>query len=96
MMIRYGVDAPTKTAFARDVSERGLQLQTNSVMQPGTTLQVQLKFPDRTFTLWARVAWAKKVPPQLAYTLHCGMGLEFMDPDPEWPTYYRDVLAGGG
>lgn len=90
LMVRYGVEAPTKTAFARDLSEGGVQIQTNNVLTPGTTLQIELQFPDRTFTLWARVCWAKKVPPQLAYTLHCGMGLEFLQVDPEWVKYFRD------
>jgi hypothetical protein len=92
-MVRYGTDAPTKTAFARDLSERGMQIQTNSVLAPGTTIQLELKFPDRVFTLWARVAWAKRVPAALAYTLHCGMGLEFLEPGPEWTEYYNESRA---
>jgi Tfp pilus assembly protein PilZ len=89
VMVRYGTRAPDKTAFTKNVSETGMFLQTNQVMRPGTTIQVQAEFPDQTFTMWARVVWAKKVPPQLAHVLGAGMGVCFIDPEPEWLEYYK-------
>lgn len=89
-MVRYGTRTPDRTAFTKNVSETGMFLQTNSVFKPGTTIQVQAEFPDRTFTMWARVVWAKKVPPQLAHLLGSGMGICFIDPTSEWIQYYRE------
>lgn len=90
LMIRFGMHGPERTAFTKNVSETGLFLQTNSVFKPGTTIQVQLVFPDREFSMWARVVWSKKVPPELAHILECGMGICFIDPSPEWITFFKD------
>jgi len=95
LKVRFGVDRPERMAFAKDLSERGIQISTNSVLPPGTTLQIELTFPDRTFTLWARVAWAKQVPHRLAHTLPCGMGLDFLEPDPEWQAYFHETVQPG-
>ncbi len=89
VMVRYGVAAADRTAFTKNVSESGLFLQTNMILKPGTTMQVQMRFPDRTFNFWARVVWAKQVPPALAHVLDCGMGIRFVDPGPEWLEYYK-------
>ena len=94
MMVRYGVDKADKTAFTINLSETGVNLKTNTVYKPGTTVQVELKFTDRTFSMWARVIWAKKVPPQLAHVLECGMGLCFVDPTPEWLEYFEAWSKG--
>lgn len=88
LMVRYGVTAPERTAFTKNVSENGLFIHTNLVMRPGTTIQVQVHFPDRTFSHWARVMWAKQVPPQLAHVVECGMGVRFVDPSPDWAEYF--------
>ncbi len=90
VLVRYGVDRPEKTAFTQNLSEGGLYLKTNSVFAPGTVLQLAVEFPDRTFSLWARVAWAKQVPPQLAHVLPCGMGLSLIEPPPEWAAFYAE------
>ncbi len=89
LMVRYGAGSPDKTAFTKNVSDTGLFLQTNSVVQPGTTIQVEIIFPDRSFNMWARVVWAKKVPPQLAHVVACGMGICFIDPPADWIEYYH-------
>ena len=52
VMVRYGTRSPDKAAFTKNVSETGMFLQTNQVMKPGTTIQVQAEFPDQTFTMW--------------------------------------------
>lgn len=96
VMVRFGEGTPTRTAFTKNVSDTGLFLQTNSVYKPGTVLSVEMQFPDRTFSTWARVVWAKKVPPQLAHVLECGMGLCFMEPSPEWLAYFKEWSRGAG
>jgi len=93
--VRYGTDRLEKTAFTRDISATGVFLQTNSVFPPGTTLQLELHFPDRTFEMWARVMWAKRVPAQLAHVLQCGMGLHFLQPPVDWAPFFRQWTGGG-
>ena len=81
---RYGVDALERSAFTSNLSVSGAFLRTNMVYRPGTTIQLELTFPDETVQVWAQVIWSKKVPPQLAQTLHCGMGIRFVNAGPEW------------
>ena len=92
-MVRYGIEKAERTAFTRDLSATGLFIKSNRVFKPGTTIQVEMTFPDRTFTMWARVAWAKKVPPQLSHVLECGMGVCFMNPDPDWLDYSKGLTG---
>jgi Tfp pilus assembly protein PilZ len=87
-MVRFGDDKLNKTGFTANVSEGGLFIRTNSVYPPGATIQVEIDFPERTWRLWARVAWAKKVPARLAHVLSCGMGVSFLDPPDAWYDFY--------
>src|SRR5262245_40589979 len=89
-MVKFGTSTTEKTAFTKNVSHSGMFVHTNNVFKPGSTIQVSLVFPDRQFTMWARVLWAKAVPPQLAHVLECGMGVRFIDPEPEWETYFKE------
>jgi Tfp pilus assembly protein PilZ len=84
IMVRYGLETPEKAAFTRNLSSAGLFLQTNAVFKPGSTLQLKFDFQERSIEIWGRVAWAKRVPPQLAHILECGMGISFIDPPEEW------------
>lgn len=86
---RFGVDKADKTGFTMNLSETGVFIKTNSVFAPGTTLHVELVFSEQKFTMWGRVVWAKKVPAQLAHILNCGMGVCFIDPTPEWLTFFE-------
>ena len=88
LMVRFGVAKPDRTAFTKNISETGLFINTNQVVRPGTMVQVEVHFPDRTFSHWARVVWAKQVPAQLAHIVECGMGIRFMDASADWPEYY--------
>jgi Tfp pilus assembly protein PilZ len=92
-MVKYGTDKADRTAFTKNLSETGLFIGTNNVFKPGTTIQVELKFPDRTFSMWARVVWAKKVPSQLAHVVECGMGVCFVDPSVDWLEFYEQWKA---
>jgi len=94
VMVKYGTDTADKTGFTKNLSATGIRIKTNNVMKPGTTLQVDLKFPDRSVSLWARVVWAKKVPAQLAHVLDCGMGLHFIDPPEDWADYFSRWESG--
>jgi hypothetical protein len=88
LMVRFGETVPDRVGFTANISESGLFLRTNHVFRPGSTIQLAVQFPDRTFTFWGRVIWAKRVPPQLAHILDCGMGLRFVEPSPEWAAFY--------
>ena len=95
-MVRFGVEKAEKTAFTRNVSRSGLFLGTNHVFKPGSTIQVELTLDGRTFSMWARVMWAKKVPAQLAHVLPCGMGVRFIDPDREWLDFFDRLDNASG
>jgi len=86
--VRYGVGKTDRRGFTKNLSEGGVFVHTNNVFKPGTTIQVELEIADRKFNMWARVVWAKKVPPQLAHVLDCGMGLCFVNPPAEWIDFY--------
>jgi uncharacterized protein (TIGR02266 family) len=92
VMVRYGTRATDKTAFTRNISERGLFVQTNSVMAPGSTIQVKVQFPDREFHMWGRVRWAKRAPGQLVGIVAAGMGIKFIEPSAEWLEYFRAYI----
>ena len=96
LKVRYGVQTLDRTAFTNNVSLSGAFLRTNNVFKPGTTLQLEFEFPSQNLALWAQVVWAKKVPPQLAHVLQCGMGLCFIDPSPEWLEFFPRWLAKHG
>jgi Tfp pilus assembly protein PilZ len=96
IMVRYGLSAADKTAFTKNLSETGLFIQTNSVFKPGTTIHVQIQFPNDTVSMWAQVVWAKVVPAQLAHVLECGMGVHFIDPTPDWKAFFLDWKKKAG
>lgn len=96
LMVRFGAHAPDRTGFTQNISVTGLFLKTNSVLPPGTTVAIEIHFPQGTFSQWARVAWAKKVPPQLAHVLECGMGLHYVDPTEAWRTFFEQWKKKGG
>ncbi len=96
LMVRYGVDGPNKTGFTRNISDTGLFIQTNMVVTPGSTLQVQFELLNRQFTIWAKVMWARKVPAQLAQVMQAGMGVKFIDPPEAYTDTYRAWAKSGG
>jgi len=93
-MVRYGAQKPERTGFTTNISPTGLHIKTNSVLPPGSLLQIEIKFPEQVFQLTARVIWAKRVPSQLAHRLHSGMGVRFVDPGEDWLDYFRRWDAG--
>lgn len=94
--VRFGISVPEKTGFSKDISETGMFIRTNQVLNPGSTIQVQIEFPDETFNLWAKVIWAKKVPQQLAHIMDCGMGVHFIEPPAGWLKFCKEWQASLG
>jgi hypothetical protein len=89
ILVRFGTSDLKKGAFTRNVSETGMCLQTNAVYGPGTKIRVQFDLENRTFSMLARVIWAKTVPSKLAHVRRCGMGICFIEPPLDWIQYYN-------
>jgi uncharacterized protein (TIGR02266 family) len=90
LSVRFGIDETDKLGFTRNVSSTGLFVQTNLPLPPGTLIRLEIAFPERTFVMMGRVAWAKKVPAQLAHVLECGMGVRFVQPPPEFKAFFEE------
>ena len=93
-MVRYREGGNQRTAFTKNLSESGLCIKTNSVVTPGTTIEVEITAREKTYSLWAKVVWAKRVPPQLAHILDCGMGVRFIEPSSDWIEFCRQWTGG--
>ncbi len=80
LKLRFGVDYPRKVAFTGDASEGGLYVITGQPERPGTKLLIELSLPDeQQVIVFARVRWAKKVPPNLVRVANKpGMGIQFL------------------
>lgn len=63
-------------------------INTNDVLEVGTRLIVRIEFPERAVRHRAEVTWAIRVPEHLRKQMVCGMGLSFIDPDPQWPEFF--------
>jgi Tfp pilus assembly protein PilZ len=94
LMVKFGTNKTDRTGFSKNISETGLLIGTNQVFKPGTTIQVEIQFPERTVSMWAKVVWAKMVPPQLAHVLECGMGVCFVEAPQDWLEFFQNWQAG--
>ncbi len=94
--VRFGETHAERLAFTMNVSPTGAFIRTNNVYAPGRTLKVEFNFENEATTLFARVVWAKKVPPQLAHLLPCGMGVRFINPGREWDALLEKWASSRG
>ncbi len=94
--VRFGEMHLERLAFTMNVSPTGAFIRTNNVYAPGKTIKVEFNFKHEATTLFARVVWAKKVPPQLAHLVQCGMGLRFINPNPEWDALFEKWESSRG
>ena len=92
--VRFGVDALDRSAFTMNVSLSGAFIRTNQVFPPGTTIKVEFNFEDGPLTVYAKVVWAKKVPPQMGHLVLCGMGIRLLQVGPEWLQKFEVWEAG--
>jgi len=92
--VRFGTDTLDRTAFTMNVSLTGAFIRTNQVLSPGKTIKIEFAFPDRTLEVYAKVVWAKRVPPQMAHLLPCGMGVRFVQPGSDWFEAFESWEAG--
>lgn len=96
IMAKIGDGTSSRTVFVKNLSETGAFVHTNGVSRPGTVLDLDILFPDRTVSLRARVVWAKKVPDQMAHLLDCGMGLQFVETPLDWDEFYKEWAVKAG
>lgn len=78
IMLRCGIDAPTKIAFTDDITREGLFIRTALILNPGTRLKVELTPVEGRILLEGEVRWAKRVPPQMLHKFKGGMGLKIL------------------
>jgi hypothetical protein len=64
------------------------------VFKVGTRLVVRIEFPERAVCHRGEVTWAIRVPEHLRDQMVCGMGISFIDPDPQWPLFFREWVTG--
>ena len=92
--VSYGVDRPKRKAVVDNISEGGICLKANDVLGAGTRLILRIEFLHLSVWHNGEVVWATQVPDQPRHSMMCGMGIRFTEPDPAWPTFFRQWQAG--
>ena len=87
VFIKYLDTGKVQRALTEDVSARGLCLVTETVLTPGTKLELELKLPDRDarITFTGEVMWSKPIggKPLKSYELPTAeTGVKFVNIDP--------------
>ncbi len=95
LTVRFGVAETDREAPAENISEGGLYLNTNEVFPAGTQLTLRIGFPSGPVWLRGEVVWAIKVPASRRDSMICGMGVQFVDTRPDWPSFLRRWQEGG-
>ncbi len=95
LKVRFGGDYPKRVAFTGDASEGGMYIITGQPERPGSRLLVEINLPDdQQVIVYARVRWAKKVPPNLIRVANkAGMGVQFVKFE-AGEQQFKDYLAG--
>jgi hypothetical protein len=94
LRVSYGVGTVDCQSHAESISEGGLYINTNEILKVGTRLILRIEFPQRAVCHRAEVTWAIRVPEHLREQMVCGMGITFIDPDPQWPQFFRQWKSG--
>ena len=81
--IRYGREEPNIIGYSGNVSKLGLMVRTVRVFAPGTVLNLAVKLGAESFGLSGMVKWARRGSTQLLATGRVGMGIRFIEPQPE-------------
>jgi len=93
LRVTFGVGSIDRESRAESISEGGLYINTNDVLKVGTRLIVRIEFPERAVCHRGEVTWAIQVPEHLRDKMVCGMGISFIDPDPQWPKFFNCWIA---
>jgi hypothetical protein len=94
LRVRYGIGAIDRESFAESISAGGLYIATNDVFKVGTRLVLRIEFPERAVCHSGEVTWAIHVPDHLQDRMVCGMGVAFIDPDPQWQEFFLRWKTG--
>jgi len=86
--VSYGIGALECTSYVESISPGGVYINTNQVFKVGTRLVLRIEFAERAVCLQGEVTWAIRVPDNLKDKMVCGMGVAFIDPDPQWPELF--------
>lgn len=93
LFVKFGKDKPDKVGFTEDVSSGGMFIKTNTVLQPGSHLQIELTLPDhRLLLLTGQVMWARQVPPSLLrFAKKSGMGIRLTQANHDYQQYIAAI-----
>lgn len=75
LVTKAGTDKPV-TGFTRDISPEGLYIHTRAPFPPGTSIAIELHYPDERIDLEGVVVRAERVPVQMQGILKPGMGVK--------------------
>jgi hypothetical protein len=92
LQVRYGIISCDFTGPVDNLSLSGLCVRTNEVFPAGTRIKMQIEFPKGTIHHSGEVMWAIKVPDEQKSTMMCGMGIQFINPGPEWAAFFAAWL----
>jgi hypothetical protein len=89
LAVRFGVRGPERLGYSQNISESGLYIETNYVIDPGTDLQLEIDTPEKMFEMWATVVWARRYPLSFQRVMRGGLGCQFAFPSQEWIDFYE-------
>ena len=92
--IKYGIaNRLENVAICSDLSETGVCIRTNNILEQGTKILMRIEFDGRNFDAEGVVMWARQVPKGLEKVKKSGMGVRFTEVDEELINIY--VKRGG-
>ena len=89
LAVRFGAGKPERLGYTQNISETGLYIETNYVIDPGTDLQLEIDTREQKFEMWATVVWARRIPPNLQSVMRGGLGCRFAHPSQDWIDFYH-------
>jgi Tfp pilus assembly protein PilZ len=89
--VRFHTDVDT-TAITNDLSETGIFIRTNSGVETGTSMDLKLNLPNtQEIFLSGKVVRGMTNHPGLVGSSHSGMGVEIINPSPDYREYIRSL-----
>lgn len=78
LIVKFGACAERRISFTKDISTKGLFLETGRVVSPGSLIHMDLILHDDSLVaMEGLVVWAKRTPPRLSPRLtKGGMGVK--------------------
>lgn len=89
LRVLYGIGSTDRIGYTENISLGGLYINTNQVLKAGERLLLRIEFPRRAILKRGEVMWSIRVPEHQRSTMVCGIGISFIDADPDWPAFFR-------